>query len=289
MAGYEEAPIASENSVYDPQGTEGISYDAVKGCCRTEDGGHGTYTTRAELDQVGCQDACTADQYCTAYEFGMDCELHTTAISYEDDEEPDVTCYVKRSQAETALFMREPDPIGPELPDLGTWERWTSVHCSGLQSHELIEFDAEASEIETLAECIELCAQEPRCGGVQTQDPFHGCWLRTKADLKECYNQPPWVMYTPKRVDSTGPPWLLIGILLCIGAIALAVCCLWKNKLLCFKEEEEDAKLTDAEAKSFKAMDLDGDGVITQAEFHQYRQERSCQSCFGGGDSKDDK
>jgi hypothetical protein len=201
------------------------------------------------------------------------------------------------------LVAREPDPSGPEnFGGYSNWDRWAGINCFGGRGGATMpEFDPASSEDggSTLAECMDLCARTSGCDGVQTQDGTTGCWLRTEVDVQDCWDQPPWVMYTPKNVifsnfvrSSTSTPartsFFILEILLCIGAIALAVYYLWKKKLLCFKPK---VKLSDAEAQSFKAMDLDGDGVITEAEFAKYRQERqcgrSCNTCWGDGD--DDK
>jgi hypothetical protein len=85
---------------------EAVSYDALIGCCRTQDGGKGTYSTENDVDQAGCQSACTADPTCVAYEVGLtsgSCELHTAAISYAAPSDG-TTCYLKRSQEVDVLM-----------------------------------------------------------------------------------------------------------------------------------------------------------------------------------------
>ena len=78
-----------------------VSYTASAGGCRTEEGGLGDYSVQNGLDQAGCQNACTSDLACVAYEYslvtsGTRCEVHTRAISYGSGQGK-ATCYVKES------------------------------------------------------------------------------------------------------------------------------------------------------------------------------------------------
>lgn len=155
------------------------------------------------------------------------------------------------------LVQREPDTNGPENFDgYSTWERWPGINCyEGGGGATMPEFDPApiADAGSTLRDCMDLCARTSGCDGVQTQDgdPFRGCWLRTEVDVQDCYEQPPWVMYTPAPkgrffstflANSTSTPgrttFLVLQILLFIVAVALAVYYLKKKQLLCFKLAE---------------------------------------------------
>lgn len=203
-------------------------------------------------------------------------------------------------------IAREPDNSDwwVSLGGYSNWQRWTGINCYGGRGGlAMPEFDpASPPDAPTnLQECMDLCAGTDGCDGVQTQDPFTACWLRSEVDVQDCWDDAPTVMYTKpsgvfrtfvvKQFDSPAHVTISIAeILLFIGVVALAVYLLWKKKLLCFKPK---IKLTEEEAQSFKEMDIDGDGIITEAEFHKYRQERqcgrSCNTCWGGDDKEDKK
>ena len=73
-----------------------IRFELVdSGCCRTQNGGLGTYAT-SHVDDPVCKAVCQKDVTCLGYETnGGACELHTSAPHHGSNTHPSCKCYLK--------------------------------------------------------------------------------------------------------------------------------------------------------------------------------------------------